>query len=1844
MKGLSKTDKVDIMNSLFGTTGQQAGLILAENAKDLDKLSAKTLKAGKSGKYVSELASKNSQTAKVQMDRFKQTMNAFTMDLGSAFLPAINEAGNKMAKFLTSKDGQKFQKNVADVVGKFANALVAFIEWASKHTGTMKAIGIALAAGFSVVKFAKLVQQINATRIALKELGLAGKFSTQLTNGWDKMLIRLSNGKTRAGKILKGLGKAFKATGRGIAFAAKEMGKAFLKQIKLLGQGIKGIGSGLLKAAKTVGKEAASAGRFLGRQLKAGFTKSVDLSKGLFGKGNGAGKLNGLMQSAHSAGGFKNLSTAGKVGTVAAGAGVAVDTATSIVKAIKDKAGSRKQYENIGTAAGKGIGGAIGLWFGGPAGAAVGSMIGGKVGKWAGDAAKNFQKGWNAKKPPKNFWSLENMGYSAHNMWNGFTKGVSNTIKWFRKNWKEIGVYLISPLAGAINSLYKHNKKFHKWVDGLVKGFKNAWKGIAKWFSNLGKSIQKSWKGMTKWFSKLGKNMVKGLKNAWKGIKKWFSNLGKSVQKSWKGMTKWFTKLGKNMVKGVKSSWKHITKFFSTLAKGVKKAWNVLTGWFKKIAKAEVRGVKVVWKGITSFFSLIAKGVKKAWNILTGWFKRIAQMEIRGYKVIWKTITSWFSGIVKGVQKAWSGMTSFFGKIGKNTVGALKGAWKGVTSWFSDLLDGIKKTFDNVFGPIAKTIGKISDSLGKVGDNIGKVFSGDWGDIHFATGTDWKSRRPIPAILNDGQDSPETNNRESIIHANGSWELLPNIPNLKRALLPGEDVINARDTAKLLKRNVVHFANGTVTLNNHHEKELVTLTRKQYELLKDNAEKRKKKYEEDKKRHDENKKRKEKKDKNPHKGQTLVDKGLLTGASHRVGQAVWISNAVFKRLTTAPKAVRITRKTRRKRKSSTRRKSTSSTRRRSSSSRRKSSTRRRTTSRASVTRRSAVVSTTVKGGKSLTELAKLLKYIAGTHHATVAITKPSGTKNLEGLSKAFKKVSGSHKASFKVTYSGTYKAKKSIDRLIGSIGKLKSKKYKTISLKVKYSGTYKAKLSFDRLSKSIKSTSSRFKSIKSSSNSAGKALKSLGSRVTSVHSRVNSLFKALKKEKFGDAIKKQAEEAVKSLKGKGNFAKQFDSMVKKFKKDLASMVNNSKKEFKAMWNNIEKTSSTGQHKVISDLSSFSTKFKHGWNNLNSGVESSYSHFWSHMKSKARSGLNDVIGVLNSGISKIDTVVGEFGGNKNAVHKVSKLATGTGALGGVRRAITKPTLAILNDGNDSPETSNRETIWDTNTGKFGVVQGRNVPFLLHPGQEVLNATESKMLGFTHFATGTGALKQLYEIAKKNWKNPSKTGNANFGKVTGLKGAVNSLAQGMQKEAQGQALEWWEQLWTMVENKVNDDDLGPATGLLKEVEKLGKGKKYVLGTWGPSTYDCSGLVSRAIQNLYHKGWGRMNVAGLWTHATEISRSEAKPGDPVFWLPDDHVGIYIGGDKYWSAFSPNAHPDIGIHSIKTSVPGVKPTFGRFKGISSSSSDSDKDENVKVKTSNTLQKFIKPQVGPGFWKTIKKIADKYGDQGGLLGAFKLGATETARVKALAKALKKADPKATEHGIAAVIGNSIAESSLNPAIVNEIGATGLWQFAFGRAAALRSYANKHNMSWKNPAAQINYALNADSSSGLFKEILEGHGSVASLAGRFSREYEVGGHDDAHIKGGLTAAKILGYANGGIANKPSIFGEAGPEMAIPLIPGKSTRAYELLGKTATILAGQSDLNQQVQTQEDRKEEHEFMKSVLLLLQQIAGKDGSIDMKVTTPEGRALWEVVKPFSKADQRADEIKRRKGLSGRF
>ncbi|NUR84055.1 MAG: NlpC/P60 family protein [Nonomuraea sp.] len=70
-----------------------------------------------------------------------------------------------------------------------------------------------------------------------------------------------------------------------------------------------------------------------------------------------------------------------------------------------------------------------------------------------------------------------------------------------------------------------------------------------------------------------------------------------------------------------------------------------------------------------------------------------------------------------------------------------------------------------------------------------------------------------------------------------------------------------------------------------------------------------------------------------------------------------------------------------------------------------------------------------------------------------------------------------------------------------------------------------------------------------------------------------------------------------------------------------------------------------------------------------------------------------------------------------------------------------------------------------------------------------------------------------------------------------------------------------------------------------------KPYVWGAEGPSSYDCSGLVMAAYQQV---GISLPHYTGdQWTAGTHIGRDQLRPGDLVFFYSDlHHVGIYIGG----------------------------------------------------------------------------------------------------------------------------------------------------------------------------------------------------------------------------------------------------------------------------------------------------------------------------------------------------------------
>lgn len=926
----------------------------------------------------------------------------------------------------------------------------------------------------------KLAKNKTAIQIIAKAIELIAV--AKLANAADGLFHISKIVKGSAGALI-GLTKGFK----GVDDASKLEGtqKLFyklagsLKNSKLADLATKvgnGIANGFHKGLKGISKATSWLGKAL---LSAG--KSLVSKAATLGKNIG----NAITKAVKASTKF----SMGKRVATGALAGAAVAT-PEVINAIKDRHSANKRSQDIGGAVGAVAGGTLTSMIPvvGPLLAPVGAIIGKYAGQWGGQAVNKFTKGWQRNKPPKKFWSLENLGYSAHNMWKGFKKSVTNVAKWFKKNWKEVGLYFVNPIAGAINSLYKHNKKFHKWVDGLVKSFKNAWKGMTHWFSNLGKS------------------MAKGLKSAWKGMAKWFSNIGKGVRNAWHSMTNWFTRLGSAMSRGLKATW--------------------------------------------------------------------------------HTVARWFGGIARGVQRAWLGMSHFFGRVGSASVRLFKSAWHGITSWFGGIINGIKKAWDNLFDGISSTAKVIGKLLG------GKV---KVGNVHLANGTDWKHKYGYPAILNDGSDSPATGNREGILNPDGTVEIQQGT-NVPRWIFPWQDVINAHDMARIFGRSV-RLANGTVNLRsletNDPAKLLSTLTKLT-----------KKKYDEDRQHHEKQRQRHDRNDNdraiererlikqehdakserakiakeirealskgrntkgltaqfnaltkhisnikhsiaktNPHHGQVYVDEGLLIGAKSRIGKSKWISDALFKKLTTKPKATHKRASTRKHR----------TTRRRSYSSRSYSSVPvpkvRASNVSVGVSSKSVIVSAKVVGTKNVKALEKAMKRIkGGTRKITV---KAKGSKSLKSLAKTVKKIKG--KTSYiKVKTSGAHSLKSlsshiaSVHERVNSLNKsVKKAKFGTDIAKqaekatkaLKGEGNF-AKVVNTMSKKSTKDFKDMAKSINKDTNKIRKSTESdfsnmyrkSYSSMNRLHSGVIRLAKSTASG-FGNAMKKMVSYASDSMRG-----------------------------------------------------------------------------------------------------------------------------------------------------------------------------------------------------------------------------------------------------------------------------------------------------------------------------------------------------------------------------------------------------------------------------------------------------------------------------------------------------------------------------------------------------------------------------------------------------------------------------------------------------------------------------------------------------------------------------------------
>lgn len=436
------------------------------------------------------------------------------------------------------------------------------------------------------------------------------------------------------------------------------------------------------------------------------------------------------------------------------------------------------------------------------------------------------------------------------------------------------------------------------------------------------------------------------------------------------------------------------------------------------------------------------------------------------------------------------------------------------------------------------------------------------------------------------------------------------------------------------------------------------------------------------------------------------------------------------------------------------------------------------------------------------------------------------------------------------------------------------------------------------------------------------------------------------------------------------------------------------------WNkNLSHTKVFG-HSMGDWLGAFKKTFKGGWSSLGTGVENIFKGLWKNLKKFARDGMNDVIDLINSGINAVDSVIHTFGGKKKTIGDLSHVnfATGTGVLSGSRNPITRPTMAMLNDGNDSPQTGNKEMVMLPN-GDSGIVQGRNTKMMLPAGTEVLSASETAMLmamqGVTKYAKGTGffgdilnsvtsgisgvtswvgkkvgSLEKFFKTAENIIAHPIKSLENLFSwssnGISGVMSKISKIGKGLFNGVEKQAKTWWSTLWGGVSDSL-DDGTGSSSSLVNAMEKYGAVNKYVWGAAGPNAFDCSSLVEYSLKKM---GISFPRTSGEQYKASKHV-SNPKPGDLAFFGPggSEHVGVYIGGGKMYSA--ENEHDGMGISKVHGGGYGTFAGYGRVPDLSDSTSS---DNSSK---SSGLLGTIKKQVGSGFWKFISKLADMFGDDG---------------------------------------------------------------------------------------------------------------------------------------------------------------------------------------------------------------------------------------------------------------------------
>ena len=269
-----------------------------------------------------------------------------------------------------------------------------------------------------------------------------------------------------------------------------------------------------------------------------------------------------------------------------------------------------------------------------------------------------------------------------------------------------------------------------------------------------------------------------------------------------------------------------------------------------------------------------------------------------------------------------------------------------------------------------------------------------------------------------------------------------------------------------------------------------------------------------------------------------------------------------------------------------------------------------------------------------------------------------------------------------------------------------------------------------------------------------------------------------------------------------NTVGDYDTMQKNSAKQLTQLKGANSSTWKSIYSNTRKRTTALRKSTVTDFNSLQQGSQKQMNQLESGIIAAakataigFGKEMGRMKGYAHSAMGGAIGQLNQGISGIDSVLGQFGGNHSVIKPI-KYAHGSNG------QLTENQMAMVNDATAGP----RQELIVRNNNVYAP-QGKNRVLPLHKGDQVLNGRQSQefaaMQGIAHYAKGSGVSKSgLRKIADTNSSHPTKAFNNEYNVHIDLGGSTlqkGSTALGKNSSNKlGPA--WSKAMWGVIQDAI------------------------------------------------------------------------------------------------------------------------------------------------------------------------------------------------------------------------------------------------------------------------------------------------------------------------------------------------------------------------------------------------------------------------------------------------------------